>query len=107
MEHLSHNLAVIQWVVFRPTYTPETYYVQYSPVVSGNDTAQIFISQTVSGTTDLAAVNMEYDILLKGLENGTIYVANIVSNNTFGGRVSEDIFFRTNGFGEYNNICTL
>ena len=83
------------------TYTPETYYIQFT-VIGGDN--QIFVSPTIEGTTDLAAMNVEYKFVLKGLDNGTTYVANIVANNTYGGQVSEDIFFTTNPFGE--DVCT-
>lgn len=56
------------------------------------------------GTTDLTALNMEYDIVLKDLDNDTSYVMNIISNNTIvgDGRVSDDITFTTLLMGEYD-----
>ena len=99
---VSHNLAIIHWTVPRVTYTPETYHVQYSPLTSENETTLLMKSPPIEGTTDLTAIDTEYDIVLKGLDSGTTYVANIVSNNTIEGRgqVSDNIVFETLPTGE-------
>lgn len=102
---ISHNLAIIHWTVPRVTYTPETYHVRYGHH-NGNKTAPLveYLSPTIMGTTDLTALNVEYDIVLKDLDNDTSYVVNIVSNNTIvgDGEVSDDITFTTLLMGEYN-----
>lgn len=103
---VSHNLAIIHWTVPRVTYTPETYHVRYR-YLNGNKTAPMleYLSPTIMGTTDLTALNMEYDIVLKDLDNDTSYMVNIISNNTIvgDGRVSSDITFTTLLMGEYND----
>ena len=96
-EALSHNLAIIRWTVPLTVYTPETYYVQYK---RASDTSGVFKrSPSIVGSTDLEAVDVEYDSVLEGLDNGTMYVAQIISSNTFGERVSEDVSFTTNLIG--------
>lgn len=98
VEGVSHNLAIIHWIVVRPAYTPETYYVEYRRHTDSG-TSQIFVSPSINGTSDLTITNTEYDIVLKDLDSDTNYVANIVSTNGFGERTSEDLVFRTNPSG--------
>ena len=95
-EALSHNLAIVRWTVPRIAYTPETYYVEYRAI---NDSGRIETSPSTNGSKDLEAVDVEYARVLEGLESGTTYVANIVSNNEFGRRVSDDVQFTTNFIG--------
>ena len=96
-EALSHNLAIIRWTVPLTAYTPETYYVQYK---RANDSSGVSKrSSSIAGSTDLEAVDVEYDSVLENLDSGTTYVAQIISNNIFGGRVSEDVSFTTNLIG--------
>ena len=96
---VSDQLAIIHWIVPRIAYTPETYYIQYR-AISEDGSGTMFVSPTIMGTEDLSARNVEYDVVLEGLDSGTFYVANIVANNTIGGQPSMDIRFTTSPLGE-------
>ena len=105
---VSNELAILHWFVPRITYTPEVYYIQYS-VSDEEGTGEILVSPIVVGSTNLSAVNMEYEIVLDGLNRGTFYTATVVSNNSFGAQFSEDIPFTTPFLGKvyYSNCMHL
>ena len=96
---VSNDLAIIHWIVPRITYTPERYYIQYR--TSNEDgSGQTFMSSVVTGSSDLSAQDVEYDIVLDGLSSGTFYTANLTANNSLGSQVVAQISFATSPLGE-------
>ena len=67
--------------VERIAYTTESYFISYSGVERDMEERQ---STTVSGTSDISAINSEYNITLTELEENTTYTYRITAVNCIG-----------------------
>ena len=78
---LSFDLAIIEWIVPRIAYVPETYHVIYQEVLNGVPQNPAYISERVNGTTNITSVDDGYVVVLRNLEPDTDYMYSITSIN--------------------------
>ena len=85
----SESITVV-WIVPNLAYTPEEYTVVYGT----NEDVLDQMSDTISSTTDLSAVDQQYALVITDLEANTQYYFQIVSENTQGS-VRSDVISAT------------
>ena len=84
------DLAVIQWVVTRIKYTPETYYVEYGDFTDDESEVELVRVQYPIINEDYFTTNREYRFVLSGLSPGRFYMFKIVAENSVGETVTPD-----------------
>ena len=84
--------ATITIRVERIAYTTESYFISYSGVERDMEERQ---STTVSGTSDISAINSEYNITLTELEENTTYTYMITAVNCIGNTSTDEMNFTT------------
>ena len=68
--------------------------------------SETLASYTVTGSRNISAENVEYEIVLDNLNSETFYTANIVANNSFGSVISPEISFATAPLGKISAFWT-
>ena len=100
---LSHELAIIQWVVQYIAYTPETYRIQYRK--EGEDIIQM--STLIMGSTNFSAVNEQFTFTLDRLDANATYYATVISSNTIGTDRSVEVMFQTLATGQLSDSANI
>ena len=96
---LSFELAIIQWIVPRITYTPETYRVIYRQGLDGDVNTTMQVSDLVMGTTNLSAMNTVYSEVIRNLQPNSFYSYQIAASNTQVTRFTQESSFSTSSSG--------
>lgn len=90
------DLAIIRWTISHITFTPETYYINYAEASDDELTAPDSDFMTVQYPTqnsNFSAVNVNFSLIVRGLEPDGRYGFKVVAENSNGQIETADYFY--------------